>query len=377
MILSAKKFTMRIKICLVAALLLLAGQLFAQVPSEGFESHTVWKQTIQGVSASVLDQAATDSAGDLWFISDPFNAEPRIARLMHVDANGTVVSQDRLPELIDPPFPKVSSFALATSTSGPLAIVAHHSHTMGRSLYVDGADFVLFDRGKWGVPVKIARSGPEYQTLTALSDGHLLAMGDQSPMVLLKLDLTGKIEWKRRFPSTWVLPSGASTEHGGACVLSSGYLAPWMHLMRLDAEGNVQFQTKFQGRNGIVVHGPSDSCAVLYSTGTSSHNRIRFHLALFDSSLKQKWSMIIPVASYVGGSFHLASLTDGWVVVTDSEAGLGSVFMAKYNFAGDTVWSLTEKSLPRTELLVAAGDSFYLVGDNPEGRESSIVFKGK
>jgi hypothetical protein len=365
------------KVCLVTALLFLEGELLAQAPGESFKSHTIWKQTIQGVSASVLDEAATDSAGDLWFISDPFAAVPRVPRLVHVGANGTVINKDRLPDSIVPPFPEVSSFSLAASTSGPLAIVAHHSHSVGRSIYFDGADFILSESSKWGMPAKIAGRGPEYKTLIALSDGHFLAMGDQSPMVLLKLDSTGKIEWKRRFPSAWTPPSGASTANGGACVLSSGYLAPLMHLMRLDERGHVHFQTKFHGRNGIVAGGPSDSCAVLYSTGTADHNRIRFHLVLFDSSLNHKWSITIPIASYVGGSFHLASLTDGWVVVTGSEAGLGSVFMARYSFSGLAVWSLTEKSLPRTELLVAAGDSFYLVCDNPDGRDSSIVFKGK
>jgi hypothetical protein len=296
---------------------------------------------------------------------------------VHIDANGTVISRDPLPESINPPFPEVSSFALAISAEGPLAVLAHHSHTVGRSLYVDGADFALLDKDKWGVPVKIAGSGPEYKALIALSDGHFLAMGDQSPMVLLRLDSTGKIEWTRRFPSTWTLPSGVSTDHGGACILSSGYLSPWMHLMRLDESGKVHFQTKFQGWDGIVAAGPSDTCAVLYSTGTANRNRIRFHLALFDSSLHQKWSVAIPVASYVGGSFHLASLMDGWAVVTDSEAGFGSVFMAKYDFSGNAVWSLTEKSLPRTELSAGAGDSFYLVCDQPDGRESSIVFRAK
>ena len=356
--------------------MVLAGRLFGQTVNEKFDSHITWKQVISEVTASVLDEAATDSAGDLWFISNPWAAVPRDPRLIHIDSNGAVISRDRLPESVSPAFPEVSSFALAASSSGPLAVVAHHSHAVGRGEYFDGADFVLFDAGKWGAPVKIARSGPEYKTLTALSDGHFLAMGDQSPMVLLRLDPAGKVEWSRRFPANWTLPSGARTEHGGACVLSSGYLVPWMHLMRIDESGKVRFQTSFKGWNGVVASGPSGSCAVLYSIGTANRNRIRFNFKLLDSSLKQKWSITIPVASYVGGSFNLASLTNGWVIVTDSDAGLGEVFMAKYDFSGHTVWSLTEKSLPRTELMVGAGESFYLVGDNPDGRESSIVMKG-
>jgi len=357
--------------------MLLAGQLSAQAPHESFDSHTIWKQSIQGVSASVLDEAATDSAGDLWFISDPYAWERIDPRLVHIDANGAVVSQNRLPLSIAPPFPEVSQFAIATSATGPLAVVAHHSHAVGRSIYFDGADFVLVERGAWGAPEKIAGSGPEFKALVSLSDGHFLAMGDQSPMILLNLAATGKIEWKKRFPSNWTLPSGAGTEHGGACVLSSSYLGPSMHLMRLDESGNVRSQTKFQGRNGTVVAGPSDSCAVFYSTGDTNRNLIRFHLALFDSSLRKKWSVTVPEASYVGASFHLASLKDGWAVVTDSEAGLGSVFMARYDSSGQPVWSLTEKSLPRTELMVGAGDSFYLVCDDPNRRRASIVFRGK
>ena len=286
----------------------LAGRLFGQTVNEKFDSHIIWKQVISEVSASVLDEAATDSAGDLWFISDPFAAEPRDPRLIHIDSKGTLISRDRLPESISPAFPEISSFALAASSPGLLAVVADHSHTVGRAEYFDGADFVLVDAGKWGTPVKIARSGPEYKALIALSDGHFLAMGDQSPMVLLRLAPGGKVEWSRRFRSNRTLPSGASTEHGGACALSSGYSVPLMHLMRIDASGKVQFQTTSNGRNGVVASGPSGSCAVLFSTGTTNRNRIRFNLKLFDSSLNQKWSIRIPVASYVGASLILRRL---------------------------------------------------------------------
>jgi hypothetical protein len=167
--------------CLTTVLVVLAGRLFGQTVNEKFDSHITWKQVISEVTASVLDEAATDSAGDLWFISNPWAAVPRDPRLIHIDSNGAVISRDRLPESVSPAFPEVSSFALAASSSGPLAVVAHHSHAVGRGEYFDGADFVLFDAGKWGAPVKIARSGPEYKTLTALSDGHFLAMGDQVP----------------------------------------------------------------------------------------------------------------------------------------------------------------------------------------------------
>jgi hypothetical protein len=97
--------------------LFLAGPLFAQGPSRSFSSHIFWKQAAQGVSESVLDQAAADSAGDLWFIPDPPGAEPRTARLVQTDGNGAIVSEDQLPESINPSFPEVSDFALTVAST--------------------------------------------------------------------------------------------------------------------------------------------------------------------------------------------------------------------------------------------------------------------
>ncbi len=362
------------RIRLLSGLLLLAGHLFAQSPQQSLGSHIVWKQAIKGVTASVLDQATTDSFGDLWLVSERFDAEPR---LVHVDSKGRVVSDHRLPDSICPRFPETSSFALAASTSGKLAILASHAHAVGSAIYADGADFALLDGAKLGMPVKVAGSGPGYKGLLALSDNHFLAMGDQSPMVLIRLDVAGKVDWRRRFPSSWDLPSAASLKHGAACVLSSGYGVPWMHLMELDDAGQVRSQIKFQGWNGVISADPSNSCVALYSTGSPKQNRIRFHLASFNSSLRQNWSTAMPVDSPWGGSFYLASLKDGWIVVTESDAKSGTFLIAKYDLSGRVVWSLTDVAIPPPSLLVGAADSFYLVYQGAEDRHSSVVVRAR
>ena len=59
-----------------AVLVILSVRLFAQGVDEGFGSHIIWKQEIKGVVATGLDQATADSAGDLWLVSNPFDAEP-------------------------------------------------------------------------------------------------------------------------------------------------------------------------------------------------------------------------------------------------------------------------------------------------------------
>jgi len=355
--------------------MILSGRLFAQAADGGFDSHIIWKQVFKGIVVTG-DQATTDSAGDLWLVSNPppFDAKPR---LVHIDLNGSVVSNNEIPDSLHPPFPEISSFALATSTGGSIGVLASYSHAVGRAIYNDGADFVLLENGKLGSPLKIAKSGPEYSSLVALSDNHFLALGDQNPMVVIRLSAAGKIDWQRRFPSSWDLPSGAHLGNGAACVLSSGYGVPWMHLMRIDDAGHVQSQIKFQGWNGVISSGTSDSCVALYSTGSPKQNRIRFHLASFDSSLKQNWSAAMPVDSPWGGSFFLASLRDGWVVVTDSDAKLGRVLIAKYDLSGAMAWSLPDVELPTPSLLVGAEDTFYLVYRSGEDRHSSIILKAR
>ncbi|MGA9669037.1 MAG: hypothetical protein WBQ94_07510, partial [Terracidiphilus sp.] len=205
---------------MAAVLVILSVRLFAQGVDEGFDSHIIWKQEIKGVVATGLDQATIDLAGDLWLVSNPFDAEPR---LVHIDLNGNVISNEQLPDSIHPSFPETSSFALATSTDGRIGVLARYSHAVGRAIYNDGADFALRENGRLGSPLKIAKGGPEYHSLLALSDNHFLAMGDQAPMAVIRLGPEGKIEWQRSFPSSWDGPAGASLGHGAACLLSSGY----------------------------------------------------------------------------------------------------------------------------------------------------------
>jgi len=86
---------------------------------------------------------STSGNGLRWrplFISDPYAWERIDPRLVHIDANGAVVSQNRLPLSIAPPFPEVSQFAIATSALAACSCCSH-SHCC-RSIYFDGA--ILF-----------------------------------------------------------------------------------------------------------------------------------------------------------------------------------------------------------------------------------------
>ena len=365
---------MKLRSWLAAVLAILPVRLFAQTVDGGLDSHIIWKHEIKGIVATGPDQATTDLNGDLWLVSDPFDAEPR---LVHIDSNGKVVGNDKLPDSIHPSFPETSSFALATSSDGRIGVLAGYSHAVGRAIYNDGADFALLENGRLGSPLKIAKSGSDYRSLLALSDNHFLAMGDQAPMAVIRLSPEGNIEWQRHFPSSWDLPTGASLSHGAACLLSSGYGVPWMHLTRIDDAGHVHSQTKFQGWNGFVSSGPDDSCVAFYSTGSPKQNRIHLHLASFDSSLRQTWSVAMPVESPRGGSFYLAPLKDGWVVLTDSDARLGRVLIARYDFSGAVVWSLPNVEISEPSLLLGAGDSFYLAYRSGEDRHSSIILKAR
>lgn len=77
----------------------------------------------------------------------------------------------------------------------------------------------------------MAHAGPDYKQLVALSDDQFLVLGDQSPMVIIRISSDGDIVWRRTFPSHWVLPSGAALDNGSSCIVSPDYGRALLHLI--------------------------------------------------------------------------------------------------------------------------------------------------
>lgn len=156
--------------------------------------------------------------------------------------------------------------------------------------------------------------------MVPLTDGDILAVGDQSPLVLRKIGTTGEVRWRRRFWKWLDGPDAAALAGGGSCVVSSEYPGTSdtqeLHLLRLNADGAVQKQTRFHGHAAVVATGPSGACAVFYYDYLPGKmEEARYHLTVFDASFNQQWTEGIPstIAGRSGMSWYLIALRDGYL----------------------------------------------------------------
>ena len=349
-----------------------AGCLYAQTP-ETIAGHIVWERDFPQIDVSSSGGAAVDHDGNLWAVSDfPSGA----GRLLSITMAGNMRLNAELPPEIDTDFPaRIAMFKLAVSPSGVLALLARYNHTVGSTFYFDGATIASVNPdGKLAQPKRVAGGGPEYKEFIALSDGHFLVLGDQSPMIVLSVDNNGSVSWRRTFPSNWVLPSAASLLSGGSCVVSPDYIQPILHMIWMSEKGAVLHRLNLPGQRSQAASGAGSSCAILFSRSAAQY-KSEYLLANFDRQFNRAWTTRVLASSPSGGGYHLAAVKDGYVVAIDTNEG--GLFVAKYGLGGQLLWSATDNSRKRANLLISAGDDFYLVGAGPKGKQSLHIIRGR
>jgi outer membrane protein assembly factor BamB len=344
-------------------LLIAACYLSAQSPAT-IADHILWERDFADLSA---ETAVADHDGNLWVVSQFRGSD----RLVCIKPNAEMhVNTELLPE-IKPVFPAESlSSSLAISSSGVIALLARYMHG-GREISFDGANFAAVDSdGKLGPIKKVAGSGPDYKGFVALDDGHFLVLGDQSPMVVIKIRDDGKIAWRRTFPSNWVLPSAAALENGSSCVVSPDYRRPLLHMVWIDKAGEVRHQEQLAGhRSHAVSH--TDVCTILYSQSAARY-RSKYFLTSFDRTFNRVWTVGVLDSAPSGGQYQMTAVADGYVVAIGTENGL---FLAKYTATGRLLWSATDPSRRPADFMVASDDGYYLVGAGLKDRYSLHVIR--
>jgi len=218
---------------------------------------------------------------------------------------------------------------------------------------------------------KVAGSGPEYKVLVPLSDNHFLLIGDQAPMVVRRLRADGALAWSRMLPRDWVLPSAAPLEHGAACVASPDYRRPVAHMIWIDANGIISHKVQLAA-NRSAAASSNGFCTVLFDLQTARDST--FKLTSFDRSFNRVWTTPVIASAPAGTVYGITAVSDGYIVTVAVRDGL---FLGKYSFSGRESWRATDASRKYADLLVSAGDAFYLLGAGPKDRDELHVIRAR
>jgi len=366
--------------------LLAAAFLGTAQPSANYR--VLWEREFGAFSKLFfLQGAGVDGHGDLWVLTSAFTGRrdyTRLTTLFRIDGSGdrqsAVDVEAHVPANVET---DLAEYYPVVLPGGPAGFLVAVHRVRGRDSESLGAFYApLLRSGAVGSPVRIsAADGPIFWRVIPLADGDLLAVGDQSPLVVEKIRPNGEVRWRRRFWKWLDVPSAAAMQDGASCVASSEYPGTpdikQLHLLRLDAAGALQRETKSHGHLATVAAGPDGACAVFSYDYPRGIEAARYHLTVFDASLRQLWTRDIPtnVAGPYGMEWYLIALRDGYLA--SGVAWSGDLFLARYTWGGDLLWLEKLKAPRAPAFLVANLDGFYLIGeiDRPHGPPTSFLVR--
>lgn len=374
---------MRIRALLPVATALFLGvpaSLAAAEPSDN--ERVLWQHEFGAFPHGFfLRVAGIDGQGNLWVLSDAY-AEPRgNARrrtLFCIDGSGRQQSaidvEAPLPEDKDEDAPE---YRPAIGADGPAGFLINRTRSHGRAIEERGTFYApLAKSGVVGKSTPLSGAGgPLFWHIVPLSDGDFVAVGEQSPLLLVKLSPTGEIRWRRRFWQGFRLISVAALDEGRSRVVTSstpGHLLEF----QLDAKGLLLRQTRGRGDPGDAAADRERRYAVFSGDlDPRDGRRARYRLTLFDAALRRQRTSEIPpeIAGPYGRSSYFVALRDGYLAagITWSD----ELFLARYTGSGELRWLETREQVWGLEDIVPSADGFYLIAEThpPQGPPTSFT----
>ncbi len=326
-----------------------------------------WRRHYQRQAGLALNGIA-DEAGTLWLIT---HAGPgKLERSLTKISPGGQLLVNYNPVLPLNPFEWVGDLAPAASgrSIGLLASLV----SGGRDQTFEGAFFMPVGADGLGNPVPVASRGPQFQTMIgAGSDGFVVA-GDQEPLTLLGLDLSGKVLWRRSFSRTLVLPTVSIGTSGSIFVVSQG--GSYLLVQMLGSSGRVLRSERISAKQGTVVSDSEGGCSLLVSTGFNGKDN-RVYLLTLDKNLKKLKRFETPLVGWGGRTYQLISTPHGHLVVGESPKrnpqNETPQVIAEFDRSGTLIWQQATSSLA-TLLLAPFASGFYVVRDDLEGNGMDV-----
>ena len=221
----------------------------------------------------------------------------------------------------------------------------------------EGAFFVPVEAGGLGPARRIAgRDGPQFPLLIGDGAGQFIAVGDQEPLTLLKLDATGAQQWRRSFSSKLVLPEVSAGTNGNIFVLSQG--GSYILLQMLDKTGLLLRSKRIAAKQGTVAANADGGCSILLSKRNGGGEN-RVYLTSLSQTLGESKEIETPLRGRGGRTYQLISTPRGHVVIGEG-ADQQQQILAEFDRSNQLIWQET-RSGPFVPLLIPFKSGFYAV----------------
>jgi hypothetical protein len=342
-----RRATALMHLCIFSCLSICRGQ--AEQPADPYRLE--WKRDFS-ILAGIVPVGAATEGGALWLIarSGPGKNE----ELSKIDPEGQL-SGTFSPRLPLNPIEWVDY--LSPAASGDRVGLLANVISGGRYQTHEGAFFVPVEAGGLGSARRIAgRDGPQFPHLIGDGVGQFIAVGDQEPLTLLKLDATGAQQWRRSFSSKLVLSEVSVGADGNIFVLSQG--GNYILLQLLDKTGRLLRSKRIAAKQGTVAANADGGYSILLSKRNGGKEN-RVYLTSLSETLGESKEIETPLRGRGGRTYQLISTPRGHVVIGEG-AEQQQQILAEFDRLGKPIW---QQMIPGsfTPLLVPFKAGFYVV----------------
>jgi hypothetical protein len=335
----------------------------SQIINNAGSYHMQWRRHFQ-IQTGLVPAGAADDIGNLWLITHagPGKPHPFVTK---INPNGLVADK------LDPVLPLTAAQRIASLTLGvsgnKLGLLASVV-SGGREQNLEGAYFVPIVEGAFGRPIFIKQFGAEYPVLIGVEECQFLAASDQSPIALVKLDVSGNEIWRRALSRQLALPTVSLGSAGSSFVLSQG--KNFLSLQKIEASGRTSKTQRISSRSGFVVADRDGGCSVLFSPGYDGKTN-EVSLATFDENLHQMIRVRTPLIGWGGRTYQIIVSMRGHVIIGEGptpnpQKVAPTNIIAEMDKEGKLLWQQNIESIV-PPLLVPFQSGFYLVRERFEG----------
>lgn len=328
--------------------------------------HLKWKKQFD-LQCGLVPVGTTEEDGTLWMIAGKPVFEESLVK---ISFSGELLKAYPRP---DPPTRLEWISYLSPAVSGGKVGLLASLASGGQNQTFEGALFFPVVPKRLLPPVRVSGRGPQFPTLVGTDSADFLAVGDQSPLTVIKIDSAGKVIWRESFSSKLVLPDVSVGLGGNAFVVAQG--ATYVLVQKVDVAGHVSASRRLSAKQATVIADSDGGCSLLYSKDwNGDRNRVQY--VKLDNNLHKIREDVTPLIAWSGRTYEIVSSRHGYLIAGEGPPppnfnpakDTPRAVIAELDRSGRLMWQSPREALT-PPLLLTFGNGFYVVSDgtHPEG----------